>query len=245
MAALLKLAAVIAAAFAATAHAHMRLFDPPPFGAENNPHRTDPADDRLDYPHDCCGRETPFPCRGYLDQLGTDQGRPVATWAAGSVQNFSLVGQGNHWGGSCQAGFSVDDGKSWKVVRSWEGACPHRSASSYDASQNVFPIKVPADMPRGDHVFAWTWFNREQEFFMTCAAITITGREQRRGCGSNDDDGDEIPFDQRPSFLVANVEQVNDCRTPRTTAEVKYPHPGSDVVQGDGEYPLEHPHCGV
>lgn len=33
----------------------------------------------------------------------------------------------------------------------------------------------------------------------------------------------------------------NDCLTPHTTAELKYPNPGPDVVQGDGAYPLELP----
>ena len=33
----------------------------------------------------------------------------------------------------------------------------------------------------------------------------------------------------------------NGCLTPKTTAELKYPHPGPEVVPGDGDYPLELP----
>jgi hypothetical protein len=33
----------------------------------------------------------------------------------------------------------------------------------------------------------------------------------------------------------------NGCETPKTTAELKYPKPGPDVVEGDGEYPLQLP----
>lgn len=33
----------------------------------------------------------------------------------------------------------------------------------------------------------------------------------------------------------------NDCLTPHTTAELKYPDPGPEVVLGDGVYPLELP----
>jgi hypothetical protein len=33
----------------------------------------------------------------------------------------------------------------------------------------------------------------------------------------------------------------NDCHTPHTTAELKYPDPGPDVTPGDGVYPVELP----
>jgi hypothetical protein len=152
----------------------MKLSNPPPFGAENNPHRTDPADTRLTYNYNCCGRKTEFPCGGYLKLLGTPQGRAVASWDAGSKQTFNLTGTGNHYGGSCQVGFSVDKGKTFQVVKSYEGNCPHRTGGMQEAGQN-FDFTVPADMPAGDAVFAWTWVNREAEFYMNCAAVSIKG----------------------------------------------------------------------
>lgn len=33
----------------------------------------------------------------------------------------------------------------------------------------------------------------------------------------------------------------HDCKLPLTTAEMKFPNPGDQVLQGDGEYPLELP----
>lgn len=33
----------------------------------------------------------------------------------------------------------------------------------------------------------------------------------------------------------------NDCETPRSSAELKYPDPGPEVVSGDGVYPVELP----
>jgi hypothetical protein len=48
-----------------------------------------------------------------------------------------------------------------------------------------------------------------------------------------------IPFSERPGMLIAD--NGNGCLTPLTTAEVKYPNPGPDVVEGDGEYQLELP----
>ena len=53
-----------------------------------------------------------------------------------------------------------------------------------------------------------------------------------------------IVFDACPIMLIAD--DGNGCETPHTTAELKYPDPGPDVVPGDGAYPLELPNgnCG-
>jgi hypothetical protein len=72
--------------------AHMQLYNPPPFRAFNNPHTQGTPDNELDFPHNCCGKITPTPCRGYLSLLGSPEGAAVASWAAGSQQNWSLVG---------------------------------------------------------------------------------------------------------------------------------------------------------
>ncbi len=315
---------------AGAASAHMKLNFPPPFNASNNPHIEGAGDPFLQYPHNCCGRVDPIPCRGYLSLLGTSAGRPVASWPAGSVQNWNITGTGNHWGGSCQIGFSVDKGETFRVATSYEGNCPHRRGGS-EAEGQSFDFTVPNDLPEGEAVFAWTWINREQEFFMNCAAVTIaaadapqvvtadapqpiaadgpadttslevkvtmerfTAEDCRCTCDfSNDaftanegatfaaDDcdcicprfslnlndrqykyiGDQdaksakprqtkrhvhhtrqspgVAFHDRPLMLFADI--GNGCLSPLTTAELKYPHPGPDVVQGDGEYPLELP----
>jgi hypothetical protein len=81
------------AAFAASATAHMQLYYPPPLKGFNNPHTVVP-DDELLFPHNCCGKTTPMPCRGYLSLLGTPEGAPSASWAAGSQQKWSLTGPG-------------------------------------------------------------------------------------------------------------------------------------------------------
>lgn len=80
----------------ATVSAHLQLNYPPSFNASNNPHTTGNPDPFLFYPYNCCGRTTPFPCRGYLDLLGTPAGAPVVSWAAGSKQDFSLTGMGKY-----------------------------------------------------------------------------------------------------------------------------------------------------
>ena len=48
-----------------------------------------------------------------------------------------------------------------------------------------------------------------------------------------------IAFSDRPLMLVAD--NGNGCKTPRSTAELKFPDPGPDVVAGDGAYPLALP----
>ncbi|KAK5134481.1 hypothetical protein LTR08_006398 [Meristemomyces frigidus] len=155
--------------------AHMQLTYPPPFNATNNPHRTTPFDPYLQYPYDCCGPHArwTYPCRGYLALLNTPQGAPTATWPAGTTQTWNMSGIGNHYGGSCQVGFSTNHGADFRVATSYEGNCPHRNAGDGAAGQN-FAFKVPDDLELGVQVFAWIWYNREQEFNMNCAAVNIT-----------------------------------------------------------------------
>ncbi|KAI9802147.1 MAG: hypothetical protein M1833_002068 [Piccolia ochrophora] len=274
----------------------MQLVYPPPFGADNNPHRTDPVDEFLQYPYNCCGRQTEFPCRGYLKLLGTPQGAPTASWPAGSEQSWSIAGIGNHYGGSCQVGFSIDQGKTWQVATSYHGNCPHRNGGN-DASGQNFKFTVPADMPNGEAVFAWTWYNREQEFNMNCAAVKITGGQEfaekkdsapayaaptdkkpgllatestytdSNGCtcscpanpiskralgyhalhggvhikrsGDQHQKRTGTAYANRPSMMFAAIDE--GCSTPQTSAETKFANPGPEVVEGDGEYPLELP----
>ena len=167
------------------AQAHMHLHFPPTLKGDNNPNTVGNADPLLNYPYGCCGQKAPGPCKGHLGLLGTPEGKPVASWAAGQKANFTLSGAaiktpqfnpagGTHYGGSCQVGFSVDKGKTFKVATTWQGNCPLRKGNN-DPSTQVFDFTVPADIPAGDVVFAWTWVNREKEFNMNCAAVTITG----------------------------------------------------------------------
>ncbi|KAF4301257.1 hypothetical protein GTA08_BOTSDO07276 [Botryosphaeria dothidea] len=202
-------------------HAHMQLEYPPPFNASNNPHRTGPADNIYVYPAGCCGREdTKATCRGYLSLLGTPEGAPVATWAAGSKVTWNITGDpaitlndlgGTHYGGSCQVGFSTDGGETFKVAASYEGNCPHRN-SELGSGQN-FDLTIPEDLPAGEAVFAWTWINREQEFTMNCAAVTITN--------DNDSDG-EASSSAAPSYAPAATQPASSAAPePSTTAIVQ------------------------
>jgi len=71
----------------------MQLYYPLPLKGYNNPH-TIPgsADEENDFPYNCCGETTPFPCRGHLSVLGTSEATAVAAWPAGSEQTFAVEG---------------------------------------------------------------------------------------------------------------------------------------------------------
>lgn len=172
---------------AVTTQAHMSLWYPPPLGGslEANPLTTQ-VDNELNFPIGCCdsdGKPT-LPslgdCRGHLHLLDTEEGRPQVTWVPGEDAYFQLsdhmytIGTpgSTHYGGSCQVGFSVDKGRSWKVAASYHGNCPHRQ----ELDPQTFHFKVPLNMPSGPAVFAWIWLNREHESFMNCAAVQISSR---------------------------------------------------------------------
>jgi hypothetical protein len=95
----------------------MSLSWPPPFRAAIN--KFVPQAD-IDYsitsPLNADGSN--FPCKGYQSDLGSVGGTSVATWAAGTQYNFTVLGSATHGGGSCQAALSYDKGVSWKVIHS-------------------------------------------------------------------------------------------------------------------------------
>ncbi|KAH7410795.1 hypothetical protein BKA64DRAFT_363920 [Cadophora sp. MPI-SDFR-AT-0126] len=161
-----------------------------------------------------------FPCRSHLSDLGTAAGASVVTWNAGSEYNFTITGAVEaptnpafHNGGSCQAALSYDGGKTWKVIHSYQGACPTSTGGS-------FKFNVPSDAETGAAVFAWLWWNHtgNREMYMNCASVTISS-----GSGP----APAIPFAQRPDIFKANI--GNGCTTTDET-DVFFPNPGPDVT---------------
>lgn len=147
-------------------HAHMEMTEPKPIMHKTNPFASDNLKD-YSYTSPISG-PAQYPCKGVLAKAGPKELTPVATWAAGSQQSFSIGGGAVHGGGSCQASISEDGGKSFKVLRSYIGNCP--KSSKYD-------FTVPKDTITGNVLFAWTWFNYEgnREMYMNCASVEITG----------------------------------------------------------------------
>ncbi|KAF2259922.1 hypothetical protein CC78DRAFT_474207 [Lojkania enalia] len=204
---------------AAIASGHMHLHYPPTLKGDNNPFTQGEADMYLNYPFGCCDQpvEKSQICKGHLDLLDTDEGQPVVTWAPGQNANFSLSGQsiektqenvegGTHWGGSCQCAISVDKGQTFRVVKTWQGACPHREGG-IDPENQVFDFQIPSDIPTGNAVFAWGWVNREQEFNMNCASVVIEG------------DGNETP---EPSSQPSTPTKTGYNYQPQPTGNKQY-----------------------
>ncbi|OBT48428.1 hypothetical protein VE00_01427 [Pseudogymnoascus sp. WSF 3629] len=186
----------------------MELLNPPPLRSKYNKF-TSNIDYSMTSP---LGTNNDYPCKGYLPDLGTPQGASVATWVAGSSQQFTVVGSITHKGGSCQASLSTDGGITFTVIHSYIGNCPLVSD---------FPFTVPSDTPTGPAVFSWTWFNTvgNREMYMNCASVTISA-----GSGSGPVD---ISFSSRPDAFVANVGK--GCST-LESIDLEFPDPGPDIT---------------
>lgn len=219
----MKTAALFLAVLAALRHvsAHMEMSWPPPLRSSSNPFTTD-IDYDMPSPLHADGGD--YPCKGYLDLLGTDDAAPVVTWQAGESYNLTITGGANHNGGSCQASLSFDGGETFTVIESFIGGCPPAGSSSWD-------FTLPADIPSADDaIFAWTWFNQigNREMYMNCAVISTQG-------SSNAKRQSPTGFSSRPEIFVANV--GNGCSTIEGS-DVEFPNPGPDVsVQGTQTLP--------
>lgn len=213
----MKLSTMLSLAMASAASAHMEMKSPPPFHSSYNPNTGYDIDYDIRSPLNADGSN--FPCKGALNLIGTPEGKSVATWAPGSQQSFTITGNTPHNGGSCQASFSLDQGRTFKVVASYIGNCPVLGDSSYG-------FTVPSDAPAGDVLFAWSWFNNEgnREMYMNCAVVTIAGGKKRKRA-----------LDGLPDMFVANV--GNGICTWEGT-DVDFPNPGAYVVRNSN-----HPHA--
>ncbi|GAB1314633.1 hypothetical protein MFIFM68171_04843 [Madurella fahalii] len=199
-------------AFAVCSSGHMTMTYPAPLRSKYNPNSGFDIDYSITSPLSADGSN--YPCKGYLSLLGTPQGKSVASWNAGGSYNFTISGGASHNGGSCQAALSVDGGKTFHVLHSYEGGCPGPSESSFN-------FRVPSDVPATDGaIFAWTWFNNlgNREMYMNCAVVDIVG-----GAGSS---AEKVSFANRPTVFKANV--GNGCTTIESK-DLKFPQPGPDV----------------
>ncbi|KAG4433848.1 hypothetical protein IFR05_010666 [Cadophora sp. M221] len=204
-------------ALVAIASAHMEMKWPPALSSRYNGF-TVSQDNNNHAPLSPDGSN--FPCRSHLSDLGTPAGASAVTWNAGAEYNFTITGAieapnspAFHNGGSCQAALSYDGGKTWKVIHSYQGACPTSIGGS-------FKFNVPSDAKAGGAVFAWLWWNHtgNREMYMNCASVTIAA-----GRGP----APAVPFDSRPDIFKANI--GNGCKT-ADEVDVFFPSPGPDVT---------------
>ncbi|KAL7625476.1 hypothetical protein AAE478_004696 [Parahypoxylon ruwenzoriense] len=182
----------VTAGLIASVNAHMKMKSPAPF----NPSGLSNA------PLDASGSN--FPCK--FDGTYSASGGEVNSYALGSQQTLSFIGQAVHGGGSCQVSITYDENPTkdsvWKVIHSIEGGCPAKGVSgnmgdSAEADDPfTYPYTIPSDIPSGKATIAWTWFNKigNREMYMNCGALELTGSG-----------GDKANFEKLPDMVVLNV----------------------------------------
>ncbi|ROW02561.1 hypothetical protein VPNG_07861 [Cytospora leucostoma] len=207
----------LAALMGTTASAHMQMQVPAPLNSKFNPHTPfDAIDYSMTSPLLADGSD--YPCKGYHSLLGTEAGRPTASFEVGRPASMKVTGGAIHNGGSCQISLSTDGARSFTVLKSIIGNCP----ADFDVDLG---FEVPPDAPVGDAVLAWSWHNRvgNREMYMNCAAVTLT----RSDSSSPSKRAADVSYSSRPPIFVANV--ANGCSVAEG-GDVVYPDPGPDVI---------------
>jgi hypothetical protein len=196
------------------AEAHIQLSKPFPINSPLNPDISYSVKD-YSYTAPLFADGSNYPCKGYHKQT------PIvytAQYQRGQSYSISIAGSATHNGGSCQISISVDNGATFKVIKSILGGCPLKS--SYD-------FTVPASTPAGPALLAWTWVNHSgnRELYMNCAWVTISNSARHRR-------GREIAgFNALPNIFLANIPQAQGVAT-LEGFDVTYPVPGSVVEYG-------------
>ncbi|KAL7276828.1 hypothetical protein RUND412_000169 [Rhizina undulata] len=196
---------IAAAAFLPAISAHLTMSEPKQWtvsgGKDNFPLNADGSD---------------FPCHGSAPEAS------VAEYEPGSMQTLQLAGSATHGGGSGQMSITYEatpnKNTKFRVMTSFEGNHPV-SAEGNGAAIPPIQFKVPAGLPAGKAVVAWTWFNRvgNREMYMQCATVTIKGSETSTA-----------GFDALPEMFRAN--SGNGCTVPEATAAIKFKNPGPYIV---------------
>lgn len=196
--------------------------------------------------------EADFPCQngGYNPPAGG-----AAVYPLGSKQELAFVGSAVHGGGSCQVSITYDKAPNknsvFKVIHTIHGGCPMRNIQGNQANSNAqepipdtYPFTVPTDLPTGDAVLAWTWFNRigNREMYMNCAPITITGGSTRRdeeAISSQNEtqliQRDIASYNALPNIYKANLDpSPSACHGLGETINMVFDYPGSSVETNSG-----------
>ncbi|OJJ88279.1 putative extracellular protein [Aspergillus glaucus CBS 516.65] len=222
---------------ASSVSAHMQMSEPFPIRSPLNKDNNGKKDYSYTNPLSTDGSD--FPCKGYAD----DPFNATANYNPGGSYPLKLAGSATHKGGSCQISLSYDQGKTFQVIHSILGGCP---------IDKEYKFTVPSDVPSGEALLAWSWFNKvgNREMYMNCAQVNIgsKGGSQSREMVSNADNDDidannattrttdAQSFDSLPPIFIANVNGPGKCETVEGK-DVNFPKPGPSVegsVEGKG-----------
>jgi hypothetical protein len=195
-------------AMAPSVTAHMIMAEPKPFGSPNNS------------PLDPLGSD--YPCK--MGASASTANAPMNEFKVGQNSTLSFSGSAIHNGGSCQLAVTTDttptkDSK-FKVIYSIEGGCP----GVEQGAPATYSFQVPEELPNGQAVFAWTWFNKvgNREIYMNCAAITVSGGKD-----------DTKAFEGLPDMALANIAVGTgaNCKTSESN-DYTFENPGKYVQKG-------------
>ena len=195
-------------AMAPSATSHMIMAEPKPFGSPNNS------------PLDPSGSD--YPCKAT-----SSAGGPTNDFKVGENATLSFSGSAVHGGGSCQLAVTTDKNPTkeskFKVIHSIEGGCPGVGGPS------TFSFQVPEELPNGEAVFAWTWFNHigNREMYMNCASISVSGGKD-----------DTSAFEGLPDMALANINVGSGatCKTAESS-DYTFKDPGKYVQRvGSGPF---------
>jgi len=216
---------------------HGRLRQPKPLGYGSSPQLDGNA---YNAPLKQDGSD--FPCKGLI---GSVDMAPQAQWTAGGLGMFEIWpnegngGEGNmagHSGGSCQISLSYDEGKTFRVLHSFEGGCPRDVPlnSNIGGPNQTFTFEIPKEAKAGNALAAWTWLAKtgnRGEFYMNCASVTI------EGTGTS-------TLDNLPNMYVGELLKgdIKDGMCLSTQEfDFLYPFPGDSVTKSaDGDFKGPH-----
>ncbi|KAI1842633.1 hypothetical protein JX266_011246 [Neoarthrinium moseri] len=212
----------VLALLGSTVNGHMIMKTPPPFGNPDNSPLT----------------SANFPCKVTSDPASFYNGVEATKMKIGETQTLSFTGSAVHGGGSCQLAITSEPQPKvdthWQVILSLESGCPSKSGSGAD----TYDFKIPEGITPGKYVFAWTWQSKlagQPEYYMNCSPIEVIGGTSKR---SDNDSMELIARDVFPDLFVANLADINSCKTNMNPpSDVEYPDPGPNV-QRLGATPL-------
>ncbi|KAI1861399.1 uncharacterized protein JN550_010929 [Neoarthrinium moseri] len=204
----------VLALLGSTVNGHMIMKTPPPFGNPDNSPLT----------------SANFPCKVTSDPASFYNGVEATKMKIGETQTLSFTGSAVHGGGSCQLAITSEPQPKadthWQVILSLESGCPSKSGSGAD----TYDFKIPEGITPGKYVFTWTWQSKlagQPEYYMNCSPIEVIGGTSKR---SDNDSMELIARDVFPDLFVANLADINSCKTNMNPpSDVEYPDPGPNV----------------
>ncbi|KAJ1911222.1 hypothetical protein H4219_006007 [Mycoemilia scoparia] len=157
--------------------AHMAMNEPCPRYGNNGPNcPSPPSGQSYDY-----NIKAPIGTKEGIDQplckFSVPYEEPVAVWNAGeSVKVSFMPNSAAHGGGHCQFSISYDGGSTFAVIHNVLKHCFCNGPNGGNtASVLSYDIPLPAHLPSGRAIFAWSWVNAlgNREFYMNCADVQI------------------------------------------------------------------------